>query len=485
MQAKGKSVVVIGGGPGGYPCAALLAREGFETYLIEKNALGGTCLQFGCIPSKALINTAKRMSELKSISNILDGALPSIKYPEFIKYSRQKVETITSGLDGIMKASGVKVIKGRARLRNGKVVVVQKDDGRDELSPDYIVIATGSRARMLPGVPYPHERVLTNIEVLTATTQPEKLIIIGGGAIGCEFAGLFSALNIPVTIIEHMPRLLPQEDQDISRELQIIFRKKGISVFPGKKVIKTDVSSQSVRVTLDDGTSVEGSHILVAIGIVPATDELGLDDAGIGVDERGYIPVKIPTYEILKGPSGVFAIGDCISIPGRQHPCFAHVATREGEIVAGIISGRVVEPLDYGNIPVCTFTIPEVARVGLTEEEARNFACSALGHQVISAKVRYGALGKGISLDRTEGFVKIIEHRDTYYRKPIRQIAGAHIIGEGASEIIHIIAAARHAEDSIDHMKGVLFQHPTWSELIGEALRLLDDEAVHVRGKKT
>nr|BAL54605.1 dihydrolipoamide dehydrogenase [uncultured prokaryote] len=484
MDKKGKNVVVIGGGPGGYPCAVLLARSGFDTILVEKRALGGTCLQFGCIPSKTLINAAKRLKDLNDIRNTLMGDIPTIRYADLIKHSREKVENITAGLDGIMKLNGVKVVKGRARFKDRKRVFVEKEDGAEEFSPDYVVIAVGSRARMLPGVPYPHERVLTNIEVLSATTPPEKLIIVGGGAIGCEFASFFSALNIPVTIIEHMSRLLPQEDEDISRELQTIFRKNGISVITGRKVTKTDVSSDSVRITLDDQTVIEGSHILVAIGIAPATDDLGLEDAGIGVDERGYIPVRIPDYQVLKGPEGVYAIGDCISIPGRVHPCFAHVATREGEIVASVISGKPFDPLDYTNIPICTFTLPEVARIGLTEDEAKKITCSAPAHEVLSVKVRYGALGKGISLNHREGFIKIVEHRDKYHRKPIRQIAGAHIIGEGASELIHIIAASRHAEDSIGHMKGILFQHPTWSELIGEALRLLDDEAVHVRGRK-
>ncbi len=484
MAAKGKSVIVIGGGPGGYPCAVLLARAGFDTFLVEKNALGGTCLQLGCIPSKTIINAAKRVIELEDLSDVLNHKVPGLMYPELIKRSRQKVEAITSGLDGIMKSSGVKVIKGRARFKKGKTVVVQTDDGIEGFSADYIVIATGSRARILPGLPYPHERVFTNKEILTNTKLPEKLIIIGGGAIGCEFASFFSSIGVPVTVVEHMSRLLPQEDQDVSRELQIIFKKKGVNILTGRKVVKTDITTDSVRITLDDEKVLEGSHILVAIGIVPATDDLGLEDAGIGVDERGFIPVKIPGYEVLKGPSGVFAIGDCISIPGRQHPCFAHVATREGEIVAGVISGRGIDHLDYANIPVCTFTIPEVARVGLTEDEAKNITCSAPNHEVLSAKVRYGALGKGISLDHREGLVKIVEHRDRYHRRPIRQIAGAHIIGEGASELIHIIAAARHAEDSVDHIKGLLFQHPTWSELIGEAIRLLDDEAVHVRGRK-
>lgn len=478
-----KKVVVIGAGPGGYPTAILAAREGFETVLVEKNLLGGTCLQEGCIPSKILLDAAKRYEHFKAMEPALKDrrGVPVYDYGTLIQLSRERVAAITRGLEGTVKAAGVNILKGTAKFIGPKTLEVDVGSGTETLSADYIVIACGASAKVFPNIPYPHERVWTNREALTSSIRPEKILILGGGAIGCEFASFWGVLGIPTTILEAMPRLLPGEDPDVSRELTLGFKKRGISVVCERKAVTIEAAADAVRITLDDGTIHEGSHLLVAVGIVPEIAGLGLKNAGVAQDGRGFIQVTLPTYATTQ--EGVYAIGDAIAIPERAHPGLAHVASAEAESTVAAITEKTPEPINYDNIPVCTFTIPEVAHVGFTEEQAKNVACEFPGHEVRAERMRYTALGRALALGLPEGIVKLVEHRDTFRTKPLRRIAGACVVGEGASEIIHVVAEARNAQDSVDNMKRLVFQHPTWSELLGEALRVLDDEAVHARAR--
>src|SRR3989344_289795 len=480
-----KSVLVIGGGPGGYPAAILAARAGFEVTLVEQHALGGTCLQVGCIPSKILLDAAKRLEHFKALRSVLTGPVPEYDYAKLIALSRERVAKITAGLEGLVRSNGVAILKGIATFAGYKSVLVNTGYGSLEaLTADYIIIACGASAKVFPNIPYPHERVWTTQEALTSITPPEKILILGGGAIGCEFASFFGALSIPTTVIEALPRILPLEDADISTELTRAFKTRGIEIVTRRKAETIGARNTGVHITLDDGAKYEGSHLLVAVGIVPATDALELARAEIEVNERKFIKVETPTYQT--NIPGVYAIGDAIAIPGRQHPGLAHVASAEAEAVVAAVTGITPNPpIDYDNVPVCTFTLPEVAHVGFTKEQAETAACQYPGHKIREAKVKYTALGRATALGVTEGFVKLVMHQDTFREKALRRIAGAHLVGEDAADIIHVIAEARNAEDSLDNFKNLIFQHPTWGELLAEAVRLCDDEAVHVRGERS
>ncbi|MDO8600231.1 MAG: NAD(P)/FAD-dependent oxidoreductase [bacterium] len=477
---------VIGAGPGGYVAAILAARAGLKTALIEKEEPGGTCLQIGCIPSKILLHAVHIQEQLKSFKEILDGPMPNYRYDGLLSFSRKKVRDITASLRGIIKREGVTLIGGTAQFANAKTLLLKKESGEDTIHATHIIIACGARAKTkadaLPDIPYPHERVWTNREALTRTEKPDKVLILGGGAIGCEFASFFNGLGIPVTVIEFMPRILPGEDTDISKELAGAFKKRGIAVLTGRTAKTVEADTQSVRVTLDDGSVQEGSHLIIAAGITPSSDGLNLEKAGVKLDARGFIPVALPSY--TTDAKNIYAIGDIIAVPGRAHLALAHVASAEAENAVAAITGKKPEPIDYDNIPIATFTIPEVAHVGFTQEQADTLPCKNPHHKIDAYQIAYSALGRAYALGLTEGMVKIVEHQDIFNKNPIRRIAGTHIIGENASEIIHIAAEARHAEDSIPHMKRLILQHPTWSELYGEALRTSDNEAVHIRSGK-
>ena len=471
-------LAVIGAGPGGYAAAILAAKSKMKVALIEKTGVGGTCLQVGCIPSKILLDAAKWLEHGKSFAEALNGGLPNFDYAKLISLERERVAAITKSLEWLVTKAGdkeakVKIIKGEAKFLDSKTLEI---NGTDKLTAKRILIACGAMAKIFPGIPYPHERIWTNVEALKSKEPPTELIILGGGAIGCEFASFFSGLNIPVTIVELMWKLLPLEDADVSKEIERLFKKRGVKVVLSKKA-EIEVYARGVRVKLTDGSVINGSHVLVATGIAPATENLELKNAGIVLNERGFIKVGLPDYQT--NAQGIYAIGDAISADGRPPLALAHVAAAEAEKVVTHIAGITVEPIDYDNIPTCVFTIPEVANVGLTEEKARKMKCGNPNHEIFAKKIPYISLGRATALNQRDGFVKIVEHRDTFGKTKLRQIAGAQIIGEHASEIIHVFAAARHAEDSIDHLKNLIFQHPTYSELIAEVLRALDGEAVH------
>lgn len=488
--------IVIGAGPGGYPAAILSARAGLKTALIEKEKPGGTCLQIGCIPSKILLDAGKRHEHMIDMekAGVLNGTTPHYDYPKLIGLSRERIAAITGSLAGLIESSGVSLIRGVARFVDQNQLAIDTGTGKETINGKYIIIACGARAAILKGIPYPHPRVWTNREALTTEEKPEKIIIIGGGAIGCEFATFFASMQIPTTIVELEPRLLPMEDIDSSRELQASFRKRKIAMHTGRKAASVEAGENNVRVTLDDGTRLEGSHLLVAVGIQPQTADLGLEHAGITTDSRGFIPVALPEQAEKHKPvptgtpfyetnvKRVYAIGDIIAIPGRAHLALAHVASAEAEVAIAHITGKETHAIDYDNVPRVTFTTPEVASVGLTEEQARAKPCPHPGHEIRAEKISPTTLGLATALNLPEGKIKIVIHRDTFNKKPIGRIVGAHLVHEKASESIHVLAEAIHAEDSTRHMKRLVIQHPTWSEPIGEVLRKSDNEAVHVLG---
>lgn len=460
-------LIVLGAGPGGYRAAITASNAGMRTVLIEKNKAGGTCLQIGCIPSKILLDAAKWLEHGKSLAEAFAEPIPSFDYAKLICLSRKRVEIITNALGAAIKKNGVEVIEGEAKFINGNLVAV----GENILSAKKIVIACGAVPKIPNFAPYPHHRVWTSRDALLSETSPERVVILGGGAIGCEFASFFSTLGIETTIIELMPRLLPLEDEDVSKTLERAFKKRGINVIAGAKIksfwAKLDCATLSFE-TVREENVIRASHVLLATGIKPATEFLALEKTGVKLDERGFIRVNIPSYET--DALGIYAIGDIISSSARPPLALAHVAEAEAKKVVAHIVGKTAQPINYGNIPICTFTIPEVASIGLTEEKAKEIKCPNPGHEIRARKIPYTALGKSTALNKREGFVKIVEHGDKFNGAYLRQIAGSQIVGECASEIIHILAEARNAEDTIDNMKSLIFQHPTWAELIQECL---------------
>ncbi|MDP3769465.1 MAG: dihydrolipoyl dehydrogenase [Candidatus Sungbacteria bacterium] len=477
-----KDLVVIGAGPGGYAAAILAAKKGMAVTLVEKNKPGGTCLQIGCIPSKILLDAAKRWEQLDALRDVLTGTLPLLDPAKLASFTRSRVAEITEGLEHLIKNAGVNLMYGTASFSDEHEITVESDDGQKIIPTKHILIACGTGPRLIQGIPYPSPRVWTNTEALAIPEMPNHLIILGGGAIGCEFASFYRSLDIPVTILEAMPRLLPTEDIEVSREMKNTFEDHGITIVTGEKNLRIDVQDSGVHVFRGDEALCTGSHILVAIGISPKMELLKLENVGVQKDDHGFIRVSTPTYQT--NMPHIYAIGDCISFADMPHPSLAHVAAAEAEQVVQHMIGGALHPIDYMNIPFCLFTSPEVAHVGLTETQAKEMSCPYPGHTIRAVRVRYQSLGRAIALGVDQGFIKIVEHTDTFRSKPLRRIAGAHIVGEGASELIHIFAEARNAEDSITHMKRLIFQHPTWAELIGETLRALDGEAVHVLRKK-
>lgn len=479
-----KDLVVIGAGPGGYAAAILAAKKGLSVALVEKHKAGGTCLQIGCIPSKILLDAVRRWKQLYALNDILTGSLPLLDPLKLASLARSRVAQITEGLQHHIRNTGVDLMYGTASFSGEHEITVEKDAKCYAIQAKHILIACGTVPRLIQGIPYPSPRVWTNTEALAIPELPEHLIILGGGAIGCEFASFYRALNVPVTILEAMPRLLATEELDVSRAIKNAFEDEGIIVITGEKNLHIEVRSDSgVNVFKEYSPLCIGSHILVAVGIAPKTDMLNLERGGVQKDERGFIRVSSPTYQT--NISHIYAIGDCISFTNTPHPPLAHVAAAEAERVVEHITGGMPHSIDYTNIPFCLFTTPEVAHVGLTEAQAKEMTCPHPGHKIRAVRVRYQSLGRATALGINDGFIKIIEHSDTFRSKPLRRIAGAHIVGEGASELIHVFAEARNAEDSIANMKHLIFQHPTWAELIGETLRALDGEAVHVAGKKS
>lgn len=478
-----KDLVVIGAGPGGYAAAILAAKKGLSVTLVEKDKPGGTCLQIGCIPSKILLDAAKHWKQIDALKDVLTGSLPLLDPVKLVTLAQSRVAQITAGLEHLIKNAGVNFMQGTAFFSGEHEIMVEKNSEQQIIQAKHILIACGAEPRRVQGIPYPSPRVWTNTEALLMPEIPEHLIILGGGAIGCEFASFYRALGVPVTILETMPRLLATEEIEVSREIKNIFEDQGIVVIAGEKNLRIEVREHTgVHVFRGDEILCAGSHILVAVGIVPKTEVLNLERAGVQKDERGFICVSPPTYQT--NVSHIYAIGDCISLAHMPHPSLAHIAAAEAEQAIEHINGAAPQSIDYINIPFCLFTLPEVAHVGLTETQAKEMICPHPGHTIRAVRVRYPSLGRAIALGVNEGFIKIIEHADTFRSKPLRRIVGAHIVGEGASELVHIFAEAHNAEDSITNMKHLIFQHPTWAELIGETLRALDGEAVHILKRK-
>lgn len=460
-------VIVIGSGPGGYSAAVRAGQYGLKTALVEQHSkLGGVCLHVGCIPTKSLLHTAEVWERfLHSEAEGIHCENPRLNYPKVIERKNGIVDKHARGVAYLMKKNKVDVFKGYGRLAGQGRVEVHGEAGPQILEAKNVILATGSEARMLPGLQPDARRILTNIEILNLTEVPAKLAVLGAGAVGVEFASCFNSFGSQVSIFEMLPRIVPVEDEEVSKELARVFKKKGIRVETGARADNIQLTGDGVRfqVALANGQTetVEADALLVAVGRKPNTENIGLEGTRVELD-RGFI--KVDPYQ-RTGEPGVYAIGDIVS----GTPQLAHVATAEGMVAVGHIAGVEVIPVDKGRIPGATYTDPGIGSVGLTEAQAR-----AAGHQVLVGKFPFVANSKATILGSHDGFVKIVT--DEKYG----EILGVHIIGPQAYELVGEGVLAMEAEATVDTLLHTIHAHPTIYEAVGEAFNAVYGMAINV-----
>jgi dihydrolipoamide dehydrogenase len=460
-------VVVIGSGPGGYSAAVRAGQYGLKTALIEKQPrLGGTCLLVGCIPTKALLHTADVWDYFKNPgAQGIACTDPQLNYSSVLDRKNKIVSKHSKGIDFLMRKNKVDVIKGHATLQGGGRIQVRNDQGTQTVEAKNIILATGSEARMLPGLQPDPNLILTNIEILDLPSIPRSIGIIGAGAVGVEFASIFNRFGSKVTVLEMLPRLVPVEDEEISKELEKHFKKTGIRCETGAKAenIRKNANSVSLTATLANGDKeeMEFDKLLIAVGRKPNTENTGIENTAAQLD-RGF--VKVDMYQ-RTGEPGLYAIGDVVA----GTPQLAHVATAEGMIAVGHIAAKPVKPINRNQIPGATYTDPGIGSVGLTEAQAK-----AQGFRVKVGKFPFVGNSKATILDKHEGFVKVIADEQ------FGEILGVHIIGPEAFELISEAVTAMSSEATVESMMNTIHAHPTIYEAIGEAFQNVHGLAINI-----
>ena len=458
-------IIVLGSGPGGYVTAIRASQLGFKTAIIEKESLGGVCLNWGCIPTKALLKSAQVFEYLKHAEDYgLSAENVSYDFDAVVKRSRGVADGMSKGVQFLMKKNKIEVIKGVGKVKPGKKVEVKAENGdTTEYSADNIVIATGARSRELPSLPQDGEKVIGYREAMSLKKQPKKMIVVGSGAIGMEFAYFYHSMGTEVTVVEYMPNIVPVEDEDVSKQLERSFKKSGVKIKTSAEVTKVDTSGDGVKATVKTkkGEEVlEADIVLSAVGIKTNIENIGLEDVGIATDRdkvlvNDYYQTNIPGY---------YAIGDIT--PGQA---LAHVASAEGIICVEKLAGMHVEALDYGNIPGCTYCLPEIASVGLTEKQAKE-----KGYDLKIGKFPFSASGKAKASGTPDGFVKVIF--DAKYGEWL----GCHMIGVGVTDMIAEAVVARKLETTGHEVLKAVHPHPTMSEAVMEAVADAYDEVIHL-----
>ncbi|MSV34415.1 MAG: dihydrolipoyl dehydrogenase [Bryobacterales bacterium] len=459
-------VIVVGSGPGGYSAAVRAGQYGLKTAIIEKDSkLGGCCLHVGCIPTKAFLHTADVWERFQhSVDEGIHCENPRLDFPLVLNRKNNIVSKHAKGVEFLMKKHKVDVIQGYGRLAGPGKVEVTSENAKQTVEAKSIVLATGSEARVLPGLQPDARRILTNIEILNLTHVPSSLAILGAGAVGVEFASCFHRFGAKVSLFEMLPRIVPVEDEEVSKELERVFKKSGIRVETGARTGNIQVTDSGVRLTatLANGKeeTVEAECLLVAIGRKPNTENLGLEGTRVELD-RGFI--KVDPYQ-RTGEPGVYAIGDIVA----GTPQLAHVATAEGMVAMAHIAGQPVTPVNKGRIPGATYTEPGIGSVGLTEAQAR-----VQGYDVKTGKFPFVANSKASILGRHDGFVKIVS--DQKYG----EILGVHIIGPEAFELIGEGVLAMEAEATVETLRHTIHAHPTIYEAVGEAFHAVYGQAIN------
>ena len=451
-------VIILGGGPAGYVCAIRCAQLGLSTAVVEREALGGTCVMWGCIPAKALLESASLANRVRHSTEfgITVGEV-QFDYGTAMKRSRGIATQNSKGVEFLFKKNKVAHVRGTGKLVAPRTVAVTGGDGKVERheARKALVIATGSRVRGLPqiGLALDQRVVLSSDEVLVLEQAPKTMAVVGAGAVGCEFADVFNAFGTKVTLVEVAPTILPLEDAECSAEVAKSFRKRGIDVLTGAKIgdVAVGPDSASMSVTVGGETrTLTVDKVLVAAGRAPNVEEIGLVEQGVQLTERGFVKIDARFETTAKG---IYAIGD---VAGNQ--MLAHKGSREGHVLAELIAGAHTHPVNYHNIPSCTYCHPEVASIGLTEQQ-----CKDQQRDYKVGKFPFSANGRARTAGETEGFVKIL--RDTKHG----EILGAHIVGAHATELIHELVVARENEYTVEEIDLAVHAHPTLSEAVAEA----------------
>ena len=459
-------LVIIGSGPGGYSAAVRAGQYGLKTAIIEKDPkLGGTCLHVGCVPTKALLHSAEVWDYfVHPEAQGMSCENPTLNYPAVLNRKNDIISKHAKGIDFLMKKNKVEVIKGFGTLKGGGQIEVRSADGVKTIQSKNIIVATGSEARMIPGLVPDPAYLLTNIEILSMGAVPKSLAIIGAGAVGVEFGSIFHRFGTKVTIIEMLPRLVPVEDEEVSKELERYFKKQGIRCETGAKAdnIRHTPNGVTLSLTLSGGAKeeLEAEKLLVAVGRKPNTENIGLVNTRVELD-RGFI--KVDGYQRTTEP-GVYAIGDVVA----GTPQLAHVATMEGMVAVAHIAGKQAHPINKNRIPGCTYTEPGIGSVGMTEAQAR-----ATGREIKVGKFPFSGNSKASILGHHEGFAKIVA--DAKYG----EILGVHIIGPHAYELIGEAVTAMESEATVESMMATIHAHPTLYEAVGEAFNAVYGLAIN------
>lgn len=463
-------VVVIGSGPGGYVAAIRASQLGFKTAIVEKESLGGICLNWGCIPTKALLKSAQVVEYIKHAESYGIEATGKPKFDAIIKRSRGVADKMSKGVQYLMKKNKIDVILGHGKVKaKGQVEVTDKDNKKQIVEGKHIIIATGGRSRELPSMKQDGKKIIGYREAMNLPAQPRSIIVVGSGAIGVEFGYFYNAVGTKVTIVEFLPRIVPVEDEDVSKELEKNFKKAGIEIMTSSEVTSVDTSGNGVKakVKTPDGEKVlEADILLSAVGVAANIENIGLEELGIKVD-KGRIMVD-KNYQT--NVPGIYAIGDCV--PGQA---LAHVASKEGIICVEAIGynekkfNHQPEALDYNNVPGCTYCFPEIASVGYTEKQAKE-----AGYEIKVGKFPLSAAGKATAAGHNEGFIKVIF--DAKYGEWL----GTHMIGYNVTEMIAETVVARKLETTYHEVLNSIHPHPTISENVKEAIEVAYGEAIHI-----
>lgn len=458
-------LIVIGSGPGGYVTAIRASQLGLKTAIVERSELGGICLNWGCIPTKALLKSANVFEYIQHAEDYgikVNGA--EADFGAMVSRSRGVADGMSKGIQFLLKKNKIDVIVGSGKIKAGKKVDVTNEAGEvTEYSADSIVIATGARSRQLPNLPQDGEKIIGYRKAMTLEKQPKSLVVVGSGAIGVEFAYFYNSIGTKVTVVEFLPNIVPNEDVDVSKALEKSFKKQGIKVMTNSSVESVDTSGDGCKVkvkTKNGEEIIEADVVLSAVGIQANIEDLGLEDVGVVVDGGRIIVDDFYQTNI----PGYYAIGDVI--PG---PALAHVASAEGITCVEKITGMDVEPIDYNNIPGCTYCSPEIASVGYTEAQAKE-----AGYDIKVGKFPFSASGKASASGAKDGFVKVI------YDAKYGEWLGAHFIGANVTEMVAEAVAARKLETTGHDIIKTIHPHPTLSEAVMEATAAAYDEVIHL-----
>ena len=458
-------IIILGSGPGGYVTAIRASQLGFKVAVIEKENLGGVCLNWGCIPTKALLKSAQVFDYLKHASDYgLTVSSFDKDFPAVVQRSRSVADGMSKGVQFLMKKNKIDVIEGFGKLKPGKKVdVMDKENKVTEYSADHIIVATGARSRELPNLPQDGIKVIGYRQAMTMPTQPKSMIIVGSGAIGVEFAHFYNSMGTEVTIVEFMPNVVPVEDEDISKQMERSLKKAGIKIMTNSSVERIDTTGSGVKAfvkTAKGEEVLEADILLSAVGIKTNIENIGLEEVGIATDKD---KILVNAYNQTNIP-GYYAIGDVT--PGQA---LAHVASAEGINCVEKIAGLHVEPIDYGNVPGCTYATPEIASVGLTEKQAKE-----KGYELKIGKFPFSASGKAKAAGTPDGFVKVIF--DAKYGEWL----GCHMIGAGVTDMIAEAVVARKLETTGHEILKAVHPHPTMSEAVMEAVAEAYGEVIHL-----